>query len=386
MKVVVAMDSMKGSLTSREAGNAAREGILRAIPDAVVTVHTVADGGEGTAEALVEAYGGRYIHKRVTGPYGESVDAVYGYIESRNLAVLEVASAAGLTLSDRRDPLRATSYGVGELILDAVSRGCRNFIVGLGGSASNDAGLGMLSALGFIFRDKRGDRCGIFAESLSEVASVSTMGVTQELKECRFSVACDVTNPLCGTQGATYVFGPQKGVTAEQREPLDRAMSHFASVLEAELHAQACQIPGAGAAGGLGFAFLSCLHAWLRPGIEVVLHALRLEESLRDAAFVLTGEGCLDGQTAMGKTPIGVAALAKCFGVPVIALAGAVKPEARACNACGINAFFPILPAAMPLEQAMEPACAAENIARTAEQVFRLIACVTQSPSMPEKS
>ena len=314
------------------------------------------------------------------------MDAVYGYIESRNLAVLEVASAAGLTLSDRRDPLCATSYGVGELILDAVSRGCRNFIVGLGGSATNDAGLGMLSALGFVFRDKKGDRCGIFAESLSEVASVSTAGVTQELKECRFSVACDVTNPLCGTQGATYVFGPQKGVTAEQREPLDRAMSHFASVLEAELHAQACQIPGAGAAGGLGFAFLSCLHARLRPGIEVVLHALRLEESLRDAAFVLTGEGCLDGQTAMGKTPVGVAALAKRFGVPVIALAGAVKPEARACNACGINAFFPILPAAMPLEQAMEPACAAENIARTAEQVFRLIACVTQSPSMPEKS
>ena len=272
------------------------------------------------------------------------------------------------------------------MILDAVSRGCRNFIVGLGGSATNDAGLGMLSALGFVFRDKRGDRCGIFAESLSEVASVSAAGVTQELKECRFSVACDVTNPLCGTQGATYVFGPQKGVTAEQRELLDRAVSHFASVLEAELHAQACQIPGAGAAGGLGFAFLSCLHAWLRPGIEVVLHALRLEESLRDAAFVLTGEGCLDGQTAMGKTPMGVAALAKCFGVPVIALAGAVKPEARACNACGINAFFPILPAAMPLEQAMEPACAAENIARTAEQVFRLIACVTQSPSMPEKS
>ena len=351
-----------------------------------MTVHTVADGGEGTAEALVEAYGGQYIHKRVTGPYGESVDAVYGYIESRNLAVLEVASAAGLPLSDRRDPLRATSYGVGELILDAVSRGCRNFIVGLGGSATNDAGLGMLSALGFIFRDKRGDRCGIFAESLSEVASVSAAGVTQELKECRFSVACDVTNPLCGTQGATYVFGPQKGVTAEQRELLDRAMSHFASVLEAELHAQACQIPGAGAAGGLGFAFLSCLHARLRPGIEVVLHALRLEESLRDAAFVLTGEGCLDGQTAMGKAPVGVAALAKCFGVPVIALAGAVKPEARACNACGINAFFPILPAAMSLEQAMEPACAAENIARTAEQVFRLIACVTQSPSMPEKS
>lgn len=364
MKVVVAMDSMKGSLTSREAGNAAREGILRAIPDAVVTVHTVADGGEGTAEVLVEAYGGRYIHKRVTGPYGESVDAVYGYIESRNLAVLEVASAAGLTLSDRRDPLCATSYGVGELILDAVSRGCRNFIVGLGGSATNDAGLGMLSALGFVFRDKRGDRCGIFAESLSEVASVSTAGVTQELKECRFSVACDVANSLCGTQGATYVFGPQKGVTAEQREPLDRAVSHFASVLEAELHAQACQIPG----------------------IEVVLHALRLEESLRDAAFVLTGEGCLDGQTAMGKTPVGVAALAKRFGVPVIALAGTVKPEARACNACGINAFFPILPAAMSLEQAMEPACAAENIARTAEQVFRLIACVTQSPSMPEKS
>ena len=171
MKVVVAMDSMKGSLTSREAGNAAREGILRAIPDAVVTVHTVADGGEGTTEALVEAYGGQYIHKRVTGPYGESVDAVYGYIESRNLAVLEVASAAGLTLSDRRDPLRATSYGVGELILDAVSRGCRNFIVGLGGSATNDAGLGMLSALGFVFRDKRGDRCGIFAESLSEPAN-----------------------------------------------------------------------------------------------------------------------------------------------------------------------------------------------------------------------
>lgn len=374
VKIVVAMDSLKGSLSSLEAGNAVRTGLLRAIPDAEVIVRPAADGGEGTVDALVDALGGECIALEVMGPYGEPVRAEYGFLPEQGMAVMEMASAAGITLSERREPLEATTYGVGQMIRDAVGRGCRSFLIGIGGSATNDGGLGMLSALGFRFTDADGGRCGITAGALSELAAADCSQALPELPECRFRIACDVTNPLCGENGCTRIFGPQKGVTEEQMEQMDTALSRFADAATAALGTDFRNLPGAGAAGGLGFAFVSYLRGALKPGVELVMDALKLEDCVRNADFVVTGEGCLDGQTVFGKTPAGVAAAAKRYGVPVIALAGGIAPGAEACRGRGIDAYFSILPRVMPLAEAMERETARANMEDTAEQVFRLIA------------
>lgn len=374
MKVVVAIDSLKGSLSSLDAGNAIRRGILRAIPGAEVEVKPVADGGEGTTEALVDAFGGELRTVWVTGPYGDPVKAAYGLLRQQEMAVMEMASAAGITLSSRRKPLCATTFGVGEMIRDALEQGCRHFIIGIGGSATNDGGIGMLAALGWRFLDAEGTECPPVAASLDRIAKVDACGVHPALAECRFQIACDVTNPLCGENGCTYVFGPQKGVaTEEEKQVLDRGMEHYADVVAEAFGADNRTVPGVGAAGGLGFAFLSFLNGKLQPGIEIVLSALELEKAVQEADLVITGEGCLDGQTAFGKAPAGVAACAKKFGVPVVALAGSVKPEASVCNQHGIDAYFPILSGAMTLEQAMQTETAKSNLSRTAEQLMRLI-------------
>lgn len=373
MKVIIAMDSFKGSLTSLEAGNAVRSGLLRAVPSATAVVKPVADGGEGTTQALVDALGAQLISLPVAGPYGDPVTAVYGLAEDRGLAVMEMAAAAGITLSPRRDPLHASSYGVGQMILDAIARGCREFIIGIGGSATNDGGIGMLTALGFRFLDRNGAECPHTAAGLRGIASIQREQVPPELGQCRFHIACDVTAPLCGESGCTYVFGPQKGVAQEQRQALDRDLAHFAAVVAAGTGRDFSQVPGAGAAGGLGFAFLSFLNGELKPGIQLVLSALRMDEVVRGADLVVTGEGCLDRQTPFGKTPAGVAACAKRHGIPVIAFAGGILPGAELCNSQGINAYFSILPRVMPLEEAMAPAVAFRNLEQTAEQVFRLI-------------
>lgn len=376
MKVVVAIDSLKGSLSSLDAGNAIRRGILWADPEAEVAVKPMADGGEGTTEALVDALGGELRTVRVTGPYGDPTEAVYGLLKQQNMAVMEMASAAGITLSARREPLCATTFGVGEMIRDALEQGCRRFIIGIGGSATNDGGIGMLSALGWRFLDARGEECPPVAAGLDRIAQIDAGGVRPELAECRFQIACDVTNPLCGENGCTYVFGPQKGVaTEEEKQALDRAMGHYADVVAETFGTDNRTVPGVGAAGGLGFAFLSFLKGKLQPGIEIVLSALELEQAVHNADLVITGEGCLDGQTAFGKAPAGVAACAKKYGVPVVALAGSVKPEARVCNQHGIDAYFPILPGVMTLEQAMQPEEAKSNLSRTAEQLMRFAKC-----------
>lgn len=375
MKVVIAIDSLKGSLSSMEAGMAIKDGILAAKPDAEVIVKPLADGGEGTTDALIEGMNGERIDLTVTGPMHTPVDAYYGYLKDTNTAVMEMASAAGITLvpDSEKNPLLATSYGVGEMINDAIQRGCRNFIIGIGGSVTNDGGIGMLKALGVRFLDENDEDAGEGGQALTKVARIDVSGMNPLLKECHIQVACDVNNPLCGENGSTYVYGPQKGVTEDMKKTLDEAMAHFARVTSETLENDYLNTPGAGAAGGLGYAFLAYTGAALTPGIELILDAVGLEEELSSADVVVTGEGRLDFQTAMGKAPVGVARLAKKYNAKVIAFAGSVTKEATACNKEGIDAFFPILRSVCTLAEAMDPVAARNNMTATVEQVFRLL-------------
>lgn len=375
MKVVVAIDSFKGSLSSIEAGQAVKAGVLAAHPDANVIIKPLADGGEGTTDAFIEGLGGQRIDLIVTGPMGFPVSCYYGYLEKDKTAIIEMASASGITLvpAHQKNPLTASTRGVGEMILHALEKGCRHFIIGIGGSATNDAGIGMLKALGYSFLDEQGLDVGEGAQALGKVASIDAKNRHPLLDDCQFRIACDVTNPLCGENGATYIYGPQKGVTEAQKESLDQDMAHFADVTETTLNCAYKNYPGAGAAGGLGFAFLSYLHASLSPGVELILDAINLSDALNDADIVVTGEGQLDRQTAMGKAPVGVAKLAKAHGAKVLAFSGSVTKEAVACNQAGIDAFFPILRRIITLEEAMEPSTARSNMTASVEQVFRLL-------------
>ena len=374
MKVVVAMDSFKGSLTSLAAGAAAREGILRADPAAEVLVRPLADGGEGTVEALVSGMGGRLRTVRVTGPLGAGVDCAYGVLG--DTAVIEMAGAAGLPLvpAEERDPLRTTTYGVGEVIADAIAQGCRRFLVGIGGSATNDGGAGMLQALGFGLLDAEGKDIPRGAQGLKKLARIETAGALPALAGCRFRVACDVTNPLCGEKGASAVFGPQKGARPADIPRMDAWLAAYAQIAAKAFPGADPEAPGTGAAGGLGFAFRTFLSGELEPGVQIVLEETRLAEALAGADVVVTGEGRLDGQTAMGKAPVGVARLAKARGCLVLALAGGVTRDAGACNRAGIDAFFPAVRGVTTLAEAMDPENARANLADAAEQAFRLLA------------
>ena len=379
MKVVVAIDSFKGSLSSMEAGQAIAEGVKRVYQHAEVVVRPLADGGEGTVEALVEGIGGIFVTKEVTGPLGEKVEAVYGVIESKEdsskTAIIEMSSAAGITLvpEESRNPMNTTTYGVGELILDAIERGCRHFIVGIGGSATNDGGVGMLQALGYDFVTREGTPISYGGNGLRELAKIKDSNVHPKLKECTFKVACDVTNPLCGENGSSAIFGPQKGATPEMVQELNQLLLRYAE-LSKEINANADRFyPGTGAAGGMGFAFLTYTNATLESGIQIVLTETKLEEVIKTADFVVTGEGRLDGQTALGKAPIGVASLAKKHQKKVLAFAGAVTPDAKECNQHGIDAFFPILRGVVTLKEAMNKEVAHQNMVDTVEQVFRVV-------------
>lgn len=374
MKVVVAMDSFKGCLSSMEAGNAVRDGIHKADPTAEVMVRPLADGGEGTAEMLVSALGGRLETLEVQGPLEDKVTATYGIMEESHMAIIEMASAAGIVLvgEDRR-PLDTTTYGVGELIEDAMKKGCRNFIIGIGGSATNDGGVGMLQALGYEFLDDKGNQVPRGAKGLLKISSIHGTSANKLLKECKFNIGCDVTNPLCGENGATYVFGSQKGVTEEMQPVLDLALSHYSKKTEVFTGNNYSDCEGAGAAGGLGFAFLSYLHGRLQSGTELVLSSINLEDSMNEVDYVVTGEGKLDAQTAMGKGPIGVARMAKSYGATTIALAGSIGEGAENCLSKGLDAYFSIMPQAMTIEDAMKPQVTIENLQKTSEQIFRLI-------------
>ncbi len=376
MKVVVAMDSFKGSLGSYEAGLAVKEGIQRACRDADVVVKPLADGGEGTVKSLIEGLGGRCVTAEVTGPVGQRIAAKYGILADGRTAVMEMAEAAGITLVKKEDlnPWKASTTGVGEMILDAACRGCRAFLIGIGGSATTEGGIGMLQALGYVFYDEEGKVLPPAAESLGRISRISKGHVPEVLEECRFLIACDVSNPLCGENGAVCVYGPQKGVKEEDKEKLDAAMRHYAEKTAAFTGKENSRAAGAGAAGGLGFAFLSYFaDAELKSGISVVLEAVGLEKEVKDADIVVTGEGRLDAQTAMGKAPAGVAKLAKQYGCRVLAFAGSVSDDAGVCNEEGIDAFFPVVRGITTLEEAMKEENARKNIALSAEQVFRLL-------------
>ncbi|WP_141430876.1 glycerate kinase [Bacillus sp. 03113] len=375
MKVIIASDSFKGSLFSMEVSQAITLGIKEIFPKALVISFPLADGGEGTVEALVAATNGQVVYKTVTGPLGDPTHAMYGIAGDGNTAVIEVAAACGLPLlaTERRNPLITTTYGVGELILDAIEKGCRDIVIGLGGSGTNDAGVGMLQALGFQFLDKNGEEIGFGGGELQKIFSIHDQKVRTAVKECTFRVACDVKNPLHGTNGAAYVFAPQKGAAKEMVSELDEGLRHFAEKVSSSLHIDVQKIEGAGAAGGLGAAFAGFLNGKLQSGIELVLSLIHFEEELKDADFVITGEGKLDGQTSMGKTPLGVAKLAKKYEIPVIALAGSVTQEAGSLHEEGITAFFSIVNEPMNLGTAMDHDVAFANLKGSASQIFRLI-------------
>lgn len=375
MKVIVAIDSLKGSLSSLEAGSAISEGIHKVVSDADVIVRPLADGGEGTVEALALGMNGRIEKIRVTGPLGQTVEAAYGIVDDSKTAIVEMSAAAGITLvSDQeRNPLNTTTFGVGEIIKDAINKGCRHFIVGIGGSSTNDGGIGMLQALGYEFLDSNGKQVEFGAKGLRNIERILDNRVIPELKECSFRIACDVTNTLCGEQGCSAIYGPQKGATPSMIIQMDKWLAYYAKLTQEKYEKANMKQAGTGAAGGLGFAFLAYTNATLESGIKIILEETKLESYVKNADIVITGEGRLDGQTVMGKAPIGVSGIAKKYGKTVLAFSGCVTDDAVLCNKHGIDAFFPILRTVTSLEEAMNPENARNNLIATVEQVFRLI-------------
>ena len=376
MKIIIAIDSFKGSLSSMAAGEAAARAAREVFPAAEVRVFPLADGGEGTVDALTHGLGGEIVRLGVTGPLQKPVDSRFGLLPATHTAVIEMADAAGLPLvpAAERDPRRTTTYGLGELILAAMERGCHEFIIGIGGSATNDCGLGMLTALGAKFLNAEGAPVGITGGDLAAVRQIRLDGLHPTLRECRFHIACDVTNPLCGPNGCSAVYGPQKGATPAIVEEMDAAIKAFALLAEKESGISGAELPGAGAAGGLGFAFHAFLGGELKPGITLVLDVMNIKDALKGADLLLTGEGRMDAQTAMGKAPIGVARLAKAESpaLKAIALCGCALPDAEAVNQSGIDAYFPILHLPMTVTEAMEEETALRNLEQTTKQALRL--------------
>ncbi len=375
MKAVIAIDSFKGSMSSLQAGNAVKDAIYRLNANAEVLVKPLADGGEGTVEAFAQVGNSEIVELKVKGPLFNPVVAKYCILKDTNTAVIEMASASGITLisADERNPLETTTYGVGELIKDAIEKGCRRFIIGIGGSATNDGGTGMLTALGYEFLDKDDNPIVLGAKGLKNLYRIKSDNVISQLKECSFNIACDVINPLCGENGCSAVFGPQKGATPEMIKDMDSWLEKYSKIAQ-EVSAKADKDhAGAGAAGGLGFAFLTFTNASLKSGIEIVLEEINIEEDIKTADIVVTGEGRLDAQTIMGKAPIGVAKLAKKYGKKAIAFSGCVTDDAEVCNVNGIDAFFPILRGVTTLDEALDTNHAYKNLSATAYQVFRLL-------------
>lgn len=373
-KIIIAADSFKGSLGSAQVADAMARGIRSVFPDCAIHQVTIADGGEGTVEALVDSLKGEYVTATVHDPLMRPVEARYGIVDDGRTAVIEMAAASGLPLVEPalRNPLKTTTYGTGELIADALSRGCRQFLIGIGGSATNDAGTGMLQALGYKFFDAAGQELGPGGEILGRIERIDGSGKLPELNASSFTIACDVSNPFSGPEGAAYVFAPQKGADPAMVAELDRGLHRFAGVILKEYGMDIDRYPGAGAAGGLGGAFRAILNGSLVSGIRMVLDAVGFDSLLDGADLVLTGEGKLDAQTAMGKAPRGVLDAAGRAGIPMIAIGGTVE-AAEDLNRQGFTAVFPILPGPASLEKAMEADFAAANIERTVSQLMRAV-------------
>ncbi len=376
MRFVIAPDSFKGSASAREVAQAIAEGLKAALPDAVCDLVPMADGGEGTVDALVAATGGRIVSVRVTGPLGEPVGAFFGVLGDGKTAVIEMAAAAGLHLvpPEKRNPMVTTTYGVGELMRAALDAGCRRLIIGIGGSATNDGGAGMAQALGVRLLDEKGDEIGFGGGALERLARLDLSDFDRRIWEAEILVACDVTNPLTGPNGASAIYGPQKGATPEMVRQLDANLRHYAAVLRRDLGVEVETVAGAGAAGGLGAGLLAFCRAQLRRGVELVIHAVRLPERVQKADLVITGEGRLDFQTSFGKVPHGVAQVAKRYGKPVIALAGQLGEGAERCREWGIDACFSIL--SKPMSEGEAMANAIPLLRRAAEELGWLLRSV----------
>lgn len=373
-KIVVASDSFKGSITSSEVAECAALAIHKVFPECEVVKIPVGDGGEGTVETLITAMHGKMVDCIVHDPLMRPIEVTYGISGDEKTAVIEMATASGLTLVPpaERNPLLTTTYGTGEMIKDALNLGCRNFLLGIGGSATNDAGTGMLQALGFRFLDKDGEVLGLGGEMLSRICSIDDSDVLPSLRETSFTVACDVNNPFYGEKGAAYVFARQKGADDTMIRLLDDGLRNFATVIKKTGREEIDEIPGAGAAGGLGGGCVAFLKAKLKPGIEMVLDTLHFEERIQGADLIITGEGKLDKQTCMGKTPFGVLQAAQKQNIPVIVLGGSVE-ETEALIKAGFLAVLPLLPYPVSLEQAMDKDFTSDNIMRAVEQQLRVI-------------
>ncbi len=377
MKVVLAIDSFKGSLSSAEAANVAERGIRKIYKDADVVKVSVADGGEGTLEALSSINGAKICSAKVSNPLGEKIKASYAIFPREDgslCAGIEVAQAAGITLLKKLSPMKASTFGVGEIILSAYKKGARSFLIGLGGTATSDCGIGLLSALGAKFFDRNNKLINKFGgENLSEITRADFSGISQKILECDFEILCDVKNPLYGKNGAAYVYSPQKGANKEQVLTLDNGMKSYAKILKKTLGKDVSKLEGAGAAGGLGAMFLSVFNAKKSSGIDGVLEALGFSKKIKGADFVITGEGRLDYQSAMGKTPSGVAQMAADFGIPVIAVGGGLVDGSETLYNSGVSAMFGIPQYPMSLAEAIDKKMATKNLSVCVENIFRLI-------------
>ena len=372
MKILIAPDSFKGSNTSTRVAEAIERGLRNALSDVEVTKIPIADGGEGTVEAVVSGGGGSYRDIQVTGPIGKTVTATYGLLGGGR-AVMEMAAASGLPLVpvDERNPLRTTTRGTGELIRDALDQGCREILIGIGGSATNDAGVGMAQALGYSFRDSEGNEIGDGGGELSRLETVDASGADPRLQSCSVTVACDVKNPLAGPEGASHVYGPQKGATPAMVETLDANLRRLSELVHDQLNLDIADIPGAGAAGGLGAGLVAFCSATLKSGIDAVLHIVRFEDQLEGVDLIITGEGAMDGSSTYGKVPVGIAARARQFAIPVLAIVGDIGPGAQAVYALGVHGIMSTMNRAMPLTEAM--AHSTEMLEDAAERVMRII-------------
>jgi len=375
VKIVIAPDGFKGNLSALQVAQAIDKGIKRVVPDALTTLKPMADGGEGTVQAMVDATGGKVMTTEVTDPLGGRVSAHWGLLSDKVTGVIEMASASGLPLvpPEKRNPLLTTTYGTGELILAALESGCRKLIIGIGGSATNDGGAGMAQALGARLLDSTGAELPSGGAALTNLEHIDVTNLDPRLADCEVLIASDVSNPLCGAHGASAVYGPQKGATPEMVTQLDAALAHYADVIQRDLGIKVKDALGAGAAGGLGAGLIVFLKAELIPGIDIVIQATNLVDSLKDADLVFTGEGRIDSQTACGKVPTGVAKRAKEFGLPVIAIAGEILDDYHIVYEHGIDAVLSIAPGPISLSQSM--AEAEKLITDTAERATRLFLC-----------
>jgi len=372
MQIIVAPDSFKGSISAIEAANSIEKGIKRVFSEALVIKIPIADGGEGTVDAIVMGSNGTYRKAIVTGPLGEKVQAKYGILPGE-CAVIEMAEASGITLisTEKLNPMEATTYGTGELVKAALDEGAKKIIMGIGGSATNDGGMGFAQALGVIFKDKEGNILGQGAKYLEAIHTMDLSGLDKRIMKTEFIVACDVTNTLCGEKGASAVYGPQKGATPEMVKKLDNDLRHYAELIKVQLGKDVLNLEGSGAAGGLGAGLLVFCNATLKSGIKTVLEAVHIDKYLKDTQLIITGEGKIDGQSVYGKVPVGIAEAAKPYNLPVIALVGMIGEEASKVYAYGVDSIMSLVDKPMSLEEAM---CEGkELLENAAERMMRMI-------------